>query len=281
VRDRPPVTTLLAWTWIAHTIEVDNAFEAAGSQVVGHRFRISLPMWSNGLRFIDEEGISVDELRARARAACNLGGLERWGWISIGHVGDTRRNGYGSSRGIRGGSVLRPTRAGSYARRIWPRALSCVEQRWRTRFGDDAIDGLRDALLAVGTAMPWSPPEVHPSEGFWTHVVPGDGAEDARPLGALLGQALTALTLTYERDAEVSLALAANALRVVDSGAVRVRDLPALTGISKEGIAMSLGYLQRAGLAVPRPNAPCSSRALASTPSTVIDAERPGCHRQR
>src|SRR5262245_66657901 len=81
--EQPPLTTLLSWTWIAFTIEVDNAVEAAGAERVGGLFRISMPMWANGLRFIEEEGVTVGDLHARAHAACNLGGLERWGWISI------------------------------------------------------------------------------------------------------------------------------------------------------------------------------------------------------
>jgi hypothetical protein len=97
IAEQVPLTTLLAWIWIAHTIEVDNAFEAAGSERVGRHFRISLPMWTNGLRFIDEDGITVGELRARARAACNIGGLERWGWISVGDTGGRRRDGYGAT----------------------------------------------------------------------------------------------------------------------------------------------------------------------------------------
>jgi len=60
-----PLTTLLSRAWIAFTIEADNAVEAAGSERVGRLFRISLPMWANGLRFIDAEGITVGELRAR------------------------------------------------------------------------------------------------------------------------------------------------------------------------------------------------------------------------
>ena len=60
-----PLTPLLSWAWIAFTIETDNAAEAAGSRRVGRLFRISLPMWANGLRFIDAEGITVGELRAR------------------------------------------------------------------------------------------------------------------------------------------------------------------------------------------------------------------------
>ena len=87
-----PLPTLLSWVWIAHTIETDNAFEAASAEQVGHHFRISLPLWTNGLRFISEDGIRIDELRSRARARCNIGGLERWGWISVGDGGETRRD---------------------------------------------------------------------------------------------------------------------------------------------------------------------------------------------
>ena len=87
VVEQTPLTTLLAWAWVAFTIEIDNAVEATGSEHVGRLFRISLATWANALRFIDEEGVTVDELRARAGAASNIGGLERWGWISVGDVG--------------------------------------------------------------------------------------------------------------------------------------------------------------------------------------------------
>ena len=259
-----PLTTLLSWTWIAHTIEVDNAFEAVGSDRVGHRFRISLPMWTNALRFITEDGITVGDLRARARASCNIGGLERWGWISVGDTGAGRRVGYGSHRGVNAGTTVRPTRAGAYARRLWPRVVRRVEDRWRIRFGDGAIDRLRGVLLAASTSMPmpWSPPEVHPSDGFRTHIVDGTDDSDAeRPLVALLGQVLSASTVDHEREAAVSLPLGADVVRVIGPEVVRLRDLPAMTGVSKEGIAMATGYLRRKGLAVSTPE-----RALSLTP---------------
>ena len=270
--EQVPLTTLLSWTWIAHTIEVDNAFEATGSDRVGHRFRISLPMWTNALRFIGEDGITVGELRSRAHASCNIGGLERWGWISVGDAGEGRRAGYGTHRGVKAGTTLRPTRAGAYARRLWPDVLRRVEDQWRSRFGGQAIDGLRDALSAVAppTSMPWSPPEVNPSDGFRTHVVESvesvDGVDDddpdaERPLVALLGQVLAASTIDHERGSLVSLPLGANVVRVIGPDAVRPRDLPAMTGLSKEGIAMATGYLRRNGLAVPTPG-----RALSLTP---------------
>jgi hypothetical protein len=257
VSKQVPLTTLLSWAWISFSIEADNAFEASGAARVGRHFRISLPMWTNGLRFIDGNGVKVDDLRSLARASCNLGGLERWGWISVGDGAGERRDGYGTQRGIRGATIVRPTRAGLYARRLWPRVLIEVEDRWRMRFGGEAVDALRDALLAVAAPMPWSPPETHPSDGFYTHIVDGDDSDEVdRPLVALMGQALTAFTLDHEGTAAVSLPLGANVLRVTGSGDVRVQDLPALTGISKEGIAMAVGFLQRNGLACSVPERP-------------------------
>jgi hypothetical protein len=246
---RVPLTTLLSWGWIAFTIEADNAFEAAGSERVGRLFRISLPMWANGLRFIGADGISVRELRAQARAVCNIGGLERWGWITVGDAGSGRRDGYGSHRGVTGGTVLRVTRAGAYAQRLWPEVVAGVEQRWRGRFGGEAVDSLCGALGPHTGRMPSAPPKVHPSDGFRTHVAEGPDPGEAGWLGGRLGQALTTLTLGYEQHSPVSLPLAADFLRVIGGQTVRVRDLPAASGVSKEAVAMATGFLERRGLA--------------------------------
>ncbi len=59
--EQVPLTTLLSWAWIAFAIETDNTAEAAGSERVGRLFRISMPMWANGLRFIDDKGVTVEE----------------------------------------------------------------------------------------------------------------------------------------------------------------------------------------------------------------------------
>jgi hypothetical protein len=123
-----PLTTQLSWVWIALAIEIENSFEVASSRAAGRTFRISVPMWTNGLRLIDRDSITVDEMRTRARASCNLGGLERWGWITIDDP-NIRRPGYGTHRCVKGDSVIRPTRAGAYAVRTWPRVVSEVEER--------------------------------------------------------------------------------------------------------------------------------------------------------
>jgi hypothetical protein len=249
------LSTLLSWLWISWVMEVDNVAEAAGAERVGHRFQISFPMWANGLRLIEDSGVTVHELRHSARAACNLGGLERWGWIALG--------------GIASATVVRPTRAGAYARRVWPRAIGQVESRWRARFGDEAIDALRTALGGPSSSLPWAVPEVAPSNGFVTRLVEDDteaSVVDAGdlPLGALLGRRLTAATVEHETDAVVSLPLGASLLRVMAGDAVPVGDLPQLTGLSKEGVAMATGYLQRSGLAVAAPG-----RAVRLTPKGI------------
>lgn len=64
---------------------------------------------------------------------------------------------------------------------------------------------------------------------------------------------LTSLTIEHEQEAEVSLPYGANFLRVIDSDTVRIRELPVLTGISKEGAAMATGYLLRRGFAESEP----------------------------
>ncbi len=241
-----PLTVLLSWAWIAYVIEADNAVEATGTEHVGRLFNISLPMWANGLRLISEEGITMGHLQHNARAQCNVGGLERWGWVAIGEQTGTRRTGYGTRRGLNANTVVRPTRAGSYARRLFPQVVEMVEQRWRDRFGPSAVDELRIGLAGRASAMPWSPPEVHPSDGFFTHVVDAHdepGGDDS--LVVLLGQALTACTVEQERGATVSLPLAANFLSVLGEGPQAVKDVPALTGLSKEAVAMAIGYLRR------------------------------------
>ncbi len=248
-----PLTTLLSWTWIAFAMEADNAVEAAGSERIGRLFRISISMWANGLRFIDEKGITAGELQARARAACNIGGLERWGWITVDDVGANRRDGYGSHRGVKSDTVLRPTRAGVYARRLWPLVVTGIEQRWRIRFGAGVVDSLREALLPFAGQMPSSLPEVHASDGFYTHAIKGLAPDEDASLAALLGQALTALTLEHEQGSKVSLPIAANVLRVIDGEVVRIRDLPLLSGVSKEAIVMATIYLGGKGLAELRP----------------------------
>jgi DNA-binding MarR family transcriptional regulator len=78
-------------------------------------------------------------------------------------------------------------------------------------------------------------------------------------LAALLCHVLLAFTMDFESESRLSLALSANALRVLDEAGVRVRDVPLLTGISKKAVSVSLGFLERVDCAIIAPD-PTASR---------------------
>ena len=78
-------------------------------------------------------------------------------------------------------------------------------------------------------------------------------------LPALLSRVLLAFAAEFERGSDVALAISANLLRVLDQQGVRVRDLPLLTGVSKQAISMATGIAGRQGLAVVEPD-PAASR---------------------
>jgi hypothetical protein len=70
---------------------------------------------------------------------------------------------------------------------------------------------------------------------------------------------LLAFTLDFERESAVSLAVAANALRVLTAGGVRMRELPYLTGVPMGG--------GRGGPTSARPP-PCSTTPELRCPTT-------------
>jgi len=74
-----------------------------------------------------------------------------------------------------------------------------------------------------------------------------------------MSRVLLALAIEFERESPLSLAICADVLRVLDEEGVRVRDLPALSGVSKEAISMAMGVLGKRGIAVTGP-APDGSR---------------------
>ncbi len=214
-------------------------------------------MWSNCLRYVGEEGVSVQCLPQLARTETNMHGMQRWGWI---RVGPDR--------------VIRPTRAACRAREIWPSVLDNVEERWRQRFGNEAVEKLRASLSALAGRLDSNLPDCLPILGYGltTQLAPhkkrtvkdcGAVIPEAT-LAALLSKVLLAFALEFESKSKVSMAIVANLLRLTGNEGVRVRDLPVLSGIAKPGIAVAISYLTKRGFASVQPERPGSRVNLLS-----------------
>jgi methyltransferase (TIGR00027 family) len=268
-----PLSALLSQALVALTIEIDNEAEHRlphrttnyGARGDGP-WLTSLAMFENCLRFVTDQPITVGELEILARTGTNLDGMRRWGYITIdGTSKKTRKTRPGP------GAVLRATARGLRARETWLPLPGLIEQRWRERYGAEPIGRLRHRLEDIAAQIDPGLPDTLPILG---HTLvsrgpdpalpprpgePGEPGVTALPLSALLSRVLLAFALDYERESEQSLAIGANLLRVLGPGPTRLRDLPPLTGLSKEAVAWAMGALLRGRLAVEEPD-PAASR---------------------
>jgi len=243
---RPHLSTLLSQVLVAYTIEADYEFElnmphrtalsrAAGEKPAGP-WLISLAMWANFLRYIPDDGISVADLSVRTGIRkIEINGMQRWGYVRL----EDKK--------------LHLTRGGARAARVWEPIEDRVESRWRDRFGTEIVTSLRSAISeSVADISPVGPnflPDV--VYGLWTtpRLRPDrDAGERLDTLSAILCLALTIVAVSFERTSDVSLALAANALRVLDPAGTPVREVATRAGVAKEITEVSLGYLQKMGL---------------------------------
>ena len=83
----PSLPTALSQALIAFTIEFDNEFEHRIEHHIANKggggvLLTSMVMWSNFMRLIPAGGIPLRAVEANGRIT-NLGGLQRWGYISI------------------------------------------------------------------------------------------------------------------------------------------------------------------------------------------------------
>ncbi len=267
-----PLSALLSAALVAFTIEFDNAAELAiPNRTTDHAhappsggvWLVSMAMWLNCMRYVGDEPVTLGEVARLARARTNLDGMRRWGYVTVDPgPGDP------SYKARRDTLVLRATKRGLRARAVWEPLTATIEQHWRDRFGAAEIDGLRAALQQLAASLgPWLP-DCLPILGYGLYSRGGGPREDryrdaaaayeqdaerhededvsALALPWLLARVLLALAIEYERESRIALAIAANLLRVLDERGVRLRDLPRLTGVSKEALAMATGFTGRA-----------------------------------
>jgi DNA-binding MarR family transcriptional regulator len=275
-----PLSTLLSQALVAFTIEFDNEFEhrmphrttnfgSTGGSRQGP-WLVSLAMWSNCMQFVGEEGVTVAELQRLARTGTNLDGMRRWGYISVEPAPTGSR-----AKRPRPDALIRPTLKGRKAQEIWRPLSGLIEERWQARFGKGEVGQLREALGTLISQIDVELPDCLPILGYGLFSRgrhPGDERsfrtrdKNARqetdersrsshlPLPALLSQTLLAFAIDFERESDMSLAISANVLRVLGEQGVQVRDLPLLSGVSKEAISMAMGILQERHLAVIEPD---------------------------
>jgi methyltransferase (TIGR00027 family) len=279
------VSALLSQTLVALTIELDNEAEHRlphrttnyGAQGDG-AWLTSLAMFENCLRFVTDQPITVGELEILARTRTNLDGMRRWGHITIdGTSKKTHQTRPGPD------AVLRATARGLRARETWLPLPGLVEQRWHDRYGAELIGPLRHGLEAIAGQLDPGLPDTLPilnqalfSRGPGPSLPPRPEPQDvtALPLSALLSRVLLAFALDYEAESELSLAVGANLLRVLREKGTPLRDLPPLTGISKEAVAWAMGVLLRAGRAAEEPDPAASRGKVARLTTPGLLAQR-------
>ena len=294
--DRLPLPALLSQVLVAFTIELDNEFErlmrhrtTSHGSTAGSRhapWLTSMVMWSNCLRFVGEDGVTVGELQRLARTGTNLDGMRRWGYIII--EPDPADKG---AKRPRSDMVLRATQAGREAQEVWRPLFDLIEKRWQARFGEAEIGQLREALQTMSGKLDPGLPDCLPILGYglfskgrhpggdryWRTYAAGQarapagpgpgsgpGAQDSPgsrlPLSALLSRVLLGFAIEFEHESDLSLAISANVVRVLNEKGVRIRDLPVLTGVSKEAVSMAMGFLQKGGFAAAGPDEADGSR---------------------
>jgi DNA-binding MarR family transcriptional regulator len=278
---RLPLSSLLSQTLVAFTIEFDNEFEhqvphrttnhgATAASRDSAPWLVSMTMWLKFMRFVPCDGISVLELQRRARFTASemrtwLTRMGKWwGYVVVGRGGAVNCPGPSRPGPSALGGVIRPTPGGRKALEVWQPLTAIIEERWRVRFGQNVIDRLQAALealvhqfdLELSDYLPILGPELFSQgPGGKSHAPKkADGtAFFSDTLPALLAKVLLAFAIEFERDSSLSLASIANVLRLVGEPGARLRDLPRLSGVSKEAIAMAVGRLEQRGFAVIEP----------------------------
>lgn len=295
-----PLPTMLSHALVGWTIEVDNAFELRmphrttamrrRGEVLHGPWLVSFAMYVHCIRHLTADGLNVGELKNRARVGRPVSGLDQWGYVVI-----SEGTGQGNRNADSRAAVVRPTAAGLQAQAVWASLPGEIDARWRDRYDELTLSRLREALSAVVAALepewPDYLPGVRGSGDLLHHVrgvkpLPG-GPQPPQPdravpppdptelpLYALLSKVLLAFALEYEREAELSILLAANLVRVLDDVGVPIADLPQLAGASKEAIGLSLTVATRGDLVAVEKAPGKRTRQARLTPRGLVAGER-------
>ena len=249
---QPPLPTLLGRAIGGSTLDYDQAR-------YGDRSIPQLGTWANALRVIDADGTDQRQLARRAViskrvAEVVVNRLERRGRVVVEKQ---------AIEGKRGKTKLVRLTASGEAGTASAAALGdTVQADWRQRFGNDAVDQLRDALSTIVDRLPVElphyptgygagdpsvtggdyvpedpgPPRIPAHGQDWPVVLREPGSDTSRlPLLALLSQVLAAFAIDYERERFGSLPAVSNFLRFVGDDGMTLGRAQALGGVSGNG----------------------------------------------
>lgn len=252
-----PLSALLSRAVVAFTIELDNAWETRMPHRTtrfggprGAPYAVSLALWSNFMRAVPEQGVSIAELERRVRARLPLDGMRRWKYVTIDPDPDSERD-----KVPRREWRITPTPMGLRAASVWRGLPEEIERRWGDRFGARAIATIRSDLeeIARGLGLADLPQWITGHYGGYA----GEKLEYNReqptvrndewplPLSALLCQPLQAFALEYEAQSEAPLSYSANVLRLLDADDVKVAELPRRSGVAIEPLRVALKILAK------------------------------------
>lgn len=226
-----------------------------------------LGTWANVLRVLDADGTDQRQLARRTvisrRAAevvvtrlARLGRVAVENQVIAGKRGKTK--------------LVRLTASGEAGMASAATLVDTVQADWRERFGNGAVDRLRDALSTVVDRLPVElphypagygaadpsvtggdyvpedpgPPRIPAHGQDWPVVLRQPGSDTRHlPLTALLSQVLAAFAIDYEREQFGSLPAASNFLRLVDHDGMTLRCAQALGGVAGNGRSLHERHL--------------------------------------
>ena len=255
-----PLPTLLGRAIGAFALDYDRARG-------GDRSVPQLGTWANVLRVLDADGTDQRELVRRTVISRRVAEVVVTRLARLGRVAVENR----AVEGKRGKTKLvRLTASGEVGTASAAMLVDTVQADWRERFGNDAVDRLRDALSTVVDRLPVElphypagygaadpsvtggdyvpedpgPPRIPAHGQDWPVVLrEPDSVTRHLPLPALLSQALAAFAIDYEREQFGSLPAASNFLRFVGDDGVTLGSAQALGGVVGNGKSLHERHL--------------------------------------
>jgi DNA-binding MarR family transcriptional regulator len=198
---------------------------------------------------VPDDGITIQEFHNKvgftpAGTKMWLTRLSKWwGYVRIDKSKDARQSNW----------LILPSAGGRKALHVWRLLAGEIEERWKNRFGSRTIQSLGAALRVLVHSYAAAAPDYLPILGFDLLTASGfprkpiPEAPESDTLPCLLSKLLYCCATEFERATRFSFAICANVLRLAGEGNVPCADLPRLSGVSKEAIAMALKRIEEQG----------------------------------